>query len=87
MTYAVNLADLTNTEAGTDLGVVMLLGPVIDRTHLININTRRVDEISIAMVCDDDRSQAIIQLIRHRYRKHQLRFYHSVSGSGGWKRV
>jgi hypothetical protein len=69
------------------MGVILLLELVIDRTHSIDINTRRVDEIAMAMTCTDERAQAIIQIVRRQYRKHQLRFYHSVSGSGGWKRV
>jgi hypothetical protein len=37
--------------------------------------------------CDEERATAIVEIIRKRFKKHELRCYRSKTGKGGWKRV
>lgn len=84
--YAVNLADLTNTPAGNDIGIQLLLTNVMDRNATVQTERKRFDGIGIMLTCDDERAQAIIDIVRQKYAKYQLRFYASKTGKS-WKRV
>lgn len=85
--HAVNLADLTKAGVRSDIGVTLLLVPVVDKMVMVTINKKRVDEIGIPLTCGDERSTAIVEIIRKKYPKHFLRMYHSKTGKGSWKRV
>ena len=85
--YAVNITDLCNTEAGKDIGVALLLNPVMDREHPIKTERNRFDGMGVCLNCDKDRAKAIVELIRKRYKRYRLRIYYSKTGMGGWKRV
>ena len=87
MPYAINLADITNTPAGRDFVLAMLLDPVLDRSCAIQIDSSRFDEMGVRLDCDEGRAEAIVDTIRIKYRKSQVRMYHSKTGNGSWKRV
>ena len=70
--YAVNITDLCNTEAGKDIGVALLLNPVMDREHPIKTERNRFDGMGVCLNCD---------------KRYRLRIYYSKTGKGGWKRV
>jgi hypothetical protein len=83
--HRVNLADwMTHKD---DFGLMLLLGPVVDRDDVIMCEEDRADSMAIPLNCDQERSNAIVQFIRKRYKRHELRIYHSASGDGSWRRV
>lgn len=86
MPYAVNIADFTGQR--DDWGLGLLLAPVIDeRAQTVEINSKRFDAVGARLICDEERAEAITKLVRHRYKRHQLRLYYSKTGKGGWKRI
>lgn len=86
--YAVNLADLANTPPSQDIGVQLLLAPVISKkTPPVEVEKRRFDGIGVVLTCDEERASAIVEILRQKYKKYELRLYTSKTGAGGWKRV
>jgi hypothetical protein len=85
MNYAINIADLTRFK--DDLALSFLLGPVLDREQPIYINSRRWDEVGARLDGDEERIQAVVALLRLKFKKHELRIYRSRTGHGGWKRI
>ena len=79
--YAVNLADLTRMPP---IIATMLIGPV--RGEVSNINKRRADEMIVELTCDAERAEAIVAVLRVRYKRHELRCY-KRGKRGGWKRI
>lgn len=84
MPYAINLIDWAAKK--DDFGLVLLLRSVIDRDSRIETNPRRIDELALRLSCDEERAEAIVEIIRLKYERHQLRCYHSKTGRS-WKRV
>ena len=83
--YAVNLADLSNTEVGRDFCLGMLLKPVLG-TRPVEAE-KRFDGHAVLLECDEERAAAIVEVARKHYKRWQLRFYRSKTGNGGWRRV
>ena len=68
--YAINIADLTKPE-NRPLGLI--IGQV--RGVVVEINKRRMDAVAITLCCEDERARALIDIIRIRRKKHELRCY------------
>jgi hypothetical protein len=85
MNYAINIADLTRFK--DDLALSFLLGPVLNREHPVCIDSRRWDEVGARLDGDEERIQAVVALLRLKFKKHELRIYRSQTGNGGWKRI
>jgi hypothetical protein len=89
MAYAINIADLTKYRDDYVL-MTVLLGPVLNRDpeRIVWVGgAERVDEIGVRLECDEERAVAIVEIIRMRLKRYELRIYHSRTGKGGWKRV
>ena len=88
MPYAVNVAAIT--QPGTSLWLSLLLAPVTEGRRLVyNVEQEgSIDNVGIVLECDEERAEAIVQVIRLKFPKpYQLRCYYSKTGNGGWKRV
>ena len=82
MRYAVNLADMMRPELTVIMNI--LIGPV--RGETVETDSDRFDETAVVLECPEDRGRAIVDKIRLRYRKSQLRCYESNAEKGGWRR-
>lgn len=98
MFYAVNVADMTRFVG--DFKIMLLVRPVmlppgqeptegnISALEKLNCESGRWDGMAVRLQCPEERAAAIVGLVRQwGYKRHQLRFYQSVTGRGGWKRV
>ena len=84
MAYAANIADLTKYK--DNLAVMMILQPELSKT-IVDCEPGRIDGGGALFVTSDEQAGALIEVLRKRIAKHELRFYHSKTGKGGWERV
>lgn len=80
--YAINIADLTKDKDG--VWAPFLIGPVSGQAVEAE---KRFDGMALTLACDEERAQAIVEVIRLKYKKHEMRCYQSKTGKGGWKRI
>ena len=79
--YAVNVADLTKHRFVAQ----WILAPVVLGRVVVDVEPGRFDGAGILLECDEERAQAIVDVIRTKLKKHQLRCCKKEKGS--WKRV
>jgi len=83
--YAINLASL-HAHCDT-LALKMLVGPVLgDEPKTVECERGKMDGMGIVLDCDDERAEAIIYVIRKKYKRNELRCYHSTTGNS-WNRI
>lgn len=82
--YAVNIGDMLKPEA-MSLPVQMLILPVRSQ-QIVNAEPGNMDGSAFVMSCDDERGQAIVDILRKKIERHELRCYYSSTGNS-WKRV
>lgn len=86
MVYAINLADWVGHK--TDIGLAILLQAVIEPGQdVVETERGKFDGMGMILQCDEERAGAIVEFIRKRYKRHELRCYRSRTGQGGWKRL
>jgi len=87
-TYAVNIADLTAL-AQNDAALSMVLTQHVAYTNIVEAERDKAVGMGHAalLLCPTEQAEALIAIVRKKLRKHQLRFYRSETGTGGWKRV
>ncbi|GEM_PF-4655041 len=69
--YSVNVADLTK-----DIILAQfLIAPVAPSREVISVEKGRFDGVAIRLECDNEQAQAIVDVIRLKYRKHEVRCY------------
>ena len=84
--YAISVGDWQAN--ADDIGLKLLVAPVLaSNARAIEVERGQFDGMAVPLVCSEDRGAAIVEVIRRKYRRHQLRFYYSLTGDGGWKRV
>ena len=64
----------------------MLLLPVIDRAKVINVEPGQFDGIGLELTCSGEQAVAVVNLVRKKLQRHELRFYRSKTGLG-WERI
>ena len=83
MKYALNIADLTTID-------------VIPRDCLVapNIKTRTIvkaeqtlDGGAVLLDCGEEQAQAIVEILRLKYKKHEMRCYRGSDNLKSWKRI
>lgn len=84
MPYAINVSDLTKYR--DDLALKLILGAQVGRTT-VNCEPGRMDGGGVLFTSPDEQAGALIEVLRKRIKKHELRCYHSKTGNGGWTRV
>ena len=89
MTYAINITDMLWPDrlALMQLVVRPFFPKDLDKAHIVQVDSKRVDEIAIVLECSDEQAEAIIQLIRCRCERNEWRCYYSQTGRGDWRRV
>jgi len=83
--YAVNLGDLMTLKQIDPVGMV-LFPPDIFSTETVEAERHRMDGSAQVLACDDERSAAIVAVLRTKYHRNQIRMYRSETGKI-WKRV
>lgn len=84
MPYAVNVADLTKYKDHPVLRMTLL--PQLTKNQ-VYCEPGRLDGGGILFSTPDEQAGAMIEVIRKRIKKHELRCYYSKTGKGGWARV
>jgi hypothetical protein len=69
---SINISDLSKTN---DPMIAMLIAPVTKGRDIINVDPKHVDGMALMLDCDRERAMAIVQVIRMRYKKNQIRIY------------
>lgn len=82
--YAVNIADWHAYENEAMLNALLLR--VISMESRIARCEPEIDGDGIVLDCDEERGEAILHVIRKRFKRNQLRFYHSETGKG-WEKL
>jgi hypothetical protein len=85
--YTIHIVDLMVVQRDC-YPLKLLLAGVVDAEHAVDVAQDQVGGVGLALTCDDERAQAIIQLIRLHYNRHEVRIFHSRTGSAGsWRKV
>ena len=84
MSYAVNILDMLPEDK--ILAQVLLL-PIVDPHTVADVEPGRVDGKACVLLCDDERGKAVVDIIRMKKEKHELRCYHQKPGCKTWARV
>ena len=84
MQYAISITDLT--AYADNVFIQMLVVPVIDKHHNFNPEPGSQTESATLLLCDETRAAAIVEIVRRKYKKHELRFYKSQTGNS-WARI
>jgi len=85
MFYAVNLVNLMSLKELDSIGALLFPPDILGEA--IIPERRRVGTEAVRLTCDQERSEAIIELIRRKYNKTQFMIHVSKTGKGSWKRV
>ncbi len=83
MPYAVNLADLT--VKGREVVTGCLIAPVCPSRTLVSAEPGRGDGIGVLLECEDEQAQAIVEVLRLKFKPHDMRCYKRERGR--WRRV
>ena len=82
--YAVNLADLS--QKANQVVVTCLVKPVMGGT--VVVRPRQVDGVAVLLDCGDERAAAIVEVIRLKLRRHEMRCYvRKTDRAKTWKAV
>jgi len=79
-TYAINLADLMYPDR--TLMAQILIAPV--SREVVRLSKDELDSEAVILNCDEERAQAIVDVIRLKYKRHELRCYVKDKG---WKAI
>ena len=85
MKYAVNLADLTRLAQQHSLNPGLELIKRVLGQQTITLNGPLVDSTIVPLICKEERARAIMEVLRLKLRRHELRLYQSEDGIGKWK--
>lgn len=81
--YAIRLADVTGEKYG--IAISLLLAPVMTQEHEY-VDDKEIDGCCVVpMHCSDERAEAIIEIMRMKYRTQSIRWYRKTTGA--WKKV
>ncbi len=81
--YAVNIADLTKPDVRTI--APYLVSPVTPSRTVVQTERDRFDGMGIVLECPNEQAAAIVEVIRLKFKRHELRCY---KGNGKtWKRI
>lgn len=70
---SLNIADLSSIG---DPMLAMLIAPVTKGRQMVNVTPKNLfDGMALVLDCDRKRAEAIVAVIRMRYKKNQLRIY------------
>lgn len=80
--YAIQLADLLVLHR--DPIMRMVLPPLMGQEE-VKVARDQFDGIALPFACGDEQAAAMIEIIRTKHARHQIRCYHKEKGE--WKRV
>lgn len=80
--YAVNIRDMMQDT----LLAQILLTPVVPNKLVVKTESV-VDGDALFLECNEERASAIVDVIRLKYQRHEIRCYESKTGRGEWKRI
>ncbi len=84
MTYAIHLADLQGWTH--HLPLMCLLNGVLD-DEPFDIGKGRFAAVALRLNCDEQRAEAICQIVRKHFKRADMRMYRSKTGMGQWKAI
>ena len=90
MAYAINIADLTGAlQMPEHMALAMVLRQHLDDdvSRVVECEQGKIAGVGALFTCPDEQAAALIQLVRARLKRYELRIYHSRTGKGEWKRV
>jgi hypothetical protein len=71
--FSINIVDLSTNN---DPSLAMLIAPVTKGRQMVNVTPKNLfDGMALVLDCDRGRAEAIVAVIRMRYRKNQIRIY------------
>lgn len=82
--YAIHIADLMALQRAEPALSLVLMQYVGDEP--VEIDRKQFDGVALPLMCSDTQAAALIELIRRKYRKDQVRIWQKGQ-KGGWKRI
>lgn len=84
MAYAIHIADLMALQRA-EPALSLVLTQHVGREP-VEIDRRQFDGVALPLTCGDNQAAALVELIRRKYRRDQVRIWRQ-GAKGGWKRV
>lgn len=81
--YAINIADLTKDS----FFISLLIEPVIRNRQIVEAEKDRLDGGAVMLECDEERAKAIVEIIRKKHTKNDVRCYEKKTNTKIWKRI
>ena len=82
--YAIHIADLMALQRAEPALSLVLTQYVGDES--VEIDRQQFDGVALPLTCGDEQAAALVELIRRKYRREQVRIWNKGQ-KGGWKRV
>ena len=80
--YAIQLADLLVLQREPIMRIV--LTPLMSKEEVV-VDGDQFDGVALPFACGDEQAAAMIEIIRKKHARYQIRCYHKVKSA--WKRV
>lgn len=80
--YAIQIADLLVLQR--DPVMRMVLTPLMGKEE-VTVADDQFDGVALPFACGDEQAAAMIEIVRKKHARHQIRCYHKVKSA--WKRV
>ena len=80
--YAIQLADLLTLQR--DPIMRMVLTPLMGKEEVV-VAGDQFDGVALPFACGDEQAAAMIEIIRKKHARYQIRCYHKMNNA--WKRV
>ncbi len=81
--YAINVVDLIKDMFLAE----WLVSPIVQNRIIVNAEEGVIDGGAIVLECDEKRAKGIVDVIRIKYHKNELRCYERNSNGKTWKRI
>lgn len=82
--YAIHIADLMALQRAEPVLSLVLTRHVGQEP--VEIDQQQFDGVALPLTCGDEQATALVEIIRHKYRRDQVRIWQKGE-KGGWKRV
>lgn len=83
MQYAINITDMQRDP----IIAQWLVAPVCPSRQWIKAEGDRIDGNAIILECSEERAKAIVELIRNKYKRYELRCYRGTGKAKVWERI
>ncbi|MHA1662686.1 MAG: hypothetical protein ACTSVR_05450 [Candidatus Thorarchaeota archaeon] len=80
--FAINVSDLSQEQI-----LAMIYSDVLANKVLVNTEPDRIDGIAVVIECEEERAKAIVETIRLKKNKNEMRIFESTDYMKTWRKI